>query len=129
MKNCVNATLGMKNIQTTAVICFVISGVSSEFLSQDENPCFNCSKATIDLHFHANRYSGMIGTLCCVVYSTRPFKFDDAYSLRSGVECKNRRLLSYHRLNKLPMLKDGEHLRRNSEFTIDMAMNDFNSKL
>ncbi len=71
----------------------------------------------------------MIGTLCCVVYSTRPFKLADAYSLRSGVEYENRRLLAYQRLNNLPMLKDGEHLRRNSELTLDMAMNDFNSKL
>ncbi len=48
----------------------------------------------------------------------------DACVLRSGVKCENRDLSGFQ---KSPKLRDEQHLRKNSQVTLDTALNDYNS--
>ncbi len=60
-----------------------------------------------------------------------PLNLADVCILRSGVKCQYRRLFAFYRLNwdfKSPRLKDGLYLWSKCQVSLDMALNDFNSR-
>ncbi len=61
-------------------------------------------------------------------FFSRSLNLADACILRSGVKCETAnctRTCNLSGRNKSPKFKDGHHVRRNSQVTIDTAMNNF----